>query len=797
MLLCMVCTGAWADTQGIFTEVTSGLTPGKMYVFKNKSNQRNAFLKEFADDQGKLRINGDPTSATSASAIDLQYVFTLESGNGGYKIKAQSGKYVPVIEYTQGTATDNTFSYTSETADIYTLEYSSSFWTIKSNTKNLCWYNFGPNYRNGMLLLTTNNNDSGAGSIGDGGQWAIYEFDYKTYVQKIAAERAVNTALFSDAAKTQFDNTLSEITFDSQNVERYYNALNQAISDFYASADGYYTFCNGATSRFLNANASGTMSTKATPADDTCIFEMQHVDGNAAYYKLRSFTKNQYVPVTSVQYTQLSVSETAGYYQLIFTSDANRIGLVNVNHGTGNNHGYALYDDSANSNRIVIWGNGDSNDKKDTWTVAKEEELTASIAVANEILTHIDANEVGYPTQDGNTASINTLRLPTSKSALSSAISTLYASANINLPEAGKAYTITSVTRSGTTRVISYSNTTQQLAIGSSDDNVFICRKLDNGKYVFTNNSGKYMRLLANSYKADGTKWKDTYDATWSSFSIAKMPTEGNHYASNTTADQVFGLLTIQGPVNGRGNGTIYLMAAASQFNSGNDNDLYFTDSGNSCGFRFEEVPNPNTIKLTNPNKSDDIAKKTLLDKRYVGTFSAPYAVQLSDEVEAYIASVSDNVVTFAKLGNDGHIVPKNTGVMLYAPEADNDITEVAVPAIATVDMNNLNNAFEGSNAGTVTMQEGFYILGKKNGVGFYPASVNSTLARNKAYLNLREHNVSAFQFEFEDEGLATDIHTIDEAGLANATVAYDLSGRRCNTLIKGISIVGGKKIIR
>lgn len=433
-----------------------------------------------------------------------------------------------------------------------------------------------------------------------------------------------------------------------------------------------------------------------------------------------------------------------------------------------------------------------------------EDDITALQTKISEVYAQcktLGEKRVGYPNYTTNSEAIDALFLytenfensitPSNYDAALAALNAVYALTDVNLPEDGKAYTITSVTRNGTTRVISYNSTTQQLAIGSSDDNVFICHKLDNGKYVFTNNSGKYMRLLANSYKGDGTKWNDAYDATWSSFSIAKMPTEGNHYDSNTTADKVFGLLTIQGPVNGRGNGTIYLMAAASQFNSGNDNDLYFTDSGNSCGFRFEEVENPNKVVLTKPASTFEGG----LNGKYVGTFSAPYNVQLPDGVVAYTANLEDNNVTFEELGN---VVPKNTGVVLYAAEATEAINAKAVPATSTVAVG--TNRLVGTNGADVTVDAGVnaYIMSvdATEGVKFFKlADGDRTIARNKAYLDLTSHNSNLLNFRFDFESNPTAINGIE----TNATAApiFDLQGRRVQNIQSGLYIVNGKKVLR
>lgn len=437
-------------------------------------------------------------------------------------------------------------------------------------------------------------------------------------------------------------------------------------------------------------------------------------------------------------------------------------------------------------------------------------ELQSKIGAA---LENIDANKIGFPVSEDQ--SVEALKGYTSVtkenySEVAAAYQNVISCTNINLPQDGHMYVLTNIAGDAnkTKHNLYESESGDKIKwsvyenLGSDGDKAkFICRK-NGSNFTFVNaKTGHYLVWRGsdagqNSYKG----YTEAYDDTYARLNVQRAVYSASNMASATGQADLLGLVCICGKrpdYNAIDKCFIYSTTGSDNFNQTNNHTEYYSESLSTM-FAIEEVDNPNLIKLTNPNKADDIAKKTLLDKRYVGTFSAPYAVQLSDEVEAYIASVSDNVVTFAKLGNDGHIVPKNTGVMLYAPEADNDITEVAVPAISTITIGNGTNVFEGSNAGSVVMQSGYYVLGKKEaGVGFYPAKEGSTLARNKAYLNLPTHLVSAFKFDFEDEGITTAISSALGLDQKNEGVAYDLAGRRCNIGAKGISIVGGKKVIR
>ena len=472
---------------------------------------------------------------------------------------------------------------------------------------------------------------------------------------------------------------------------------------------------------------------------------------------------------------------------------------------------YFIAHTSHNTHRVAMYNTTDYGitDEGGASCVRFEEDNYTSSAVKN-LLEAIDNNKVGYPVKDDAAFSdiLSTLRTMENTSSVTLEQYNKYKSAlaytTVNLPKDGKAYYLVNYQMRATNNYQLYGKWMMKYnenhTLGTeyytgqepNENNIFICRQVGE-KFTFVTKDGYYLRHYSGDHAGS---LSETYDAN-QLLTIQKHTKESSYVFPEN--EKYSGLLAIRGNRNGTANACIIVNGSNGYYDNTSGMLVRNQSPSNqySTAWRLIEVDNPNTIKLTNPNKEAE--KKTLLDKRYVGTFSAPYAVKLRDGVEAYIASVSNDVVTFTKLGA-GNIVPKNTGVMLYAPDAQDNITEPAIPAIETVNMTGSNNAFVGSNAGSVVMQSDYYyVLGKKEaGVGFYPAVVESTLARNKAYLDLSQHpQVSAFRFDFEGDGITTDISSVMGLNKQNEGVAYDLAGRRCNTNAKGISIVGGKKVIR
>lgn len=192
-------------------------------------------------------------------------------------------------------------------------------------------------------------------------------------------------------------------------------------------------------------------------------------------------------------------------------------------------------------------------------------------------------------------------------------------------------------------------------------------------------------------------------------------------------------------------------------------------------------------VKLSNPNPS----VTTGLNGKYVGTFSAPNDVKLPEGVKAYTASVEGTTVTFSLLGTEGDLVPANTGVLLYAEDADANVNDFATPATAEVSVG--ANAFLPTTGGE--LPEGSFILANVNSnVGFYTINPSDrTVALYKAYLPAGvATSLSNFRFNHDNVVGIQSVNTESQRNI------YDLQGRRCtNNLRPGLYIENGTKVLR
>lgn len=138
-----------------------------------------------------------------------------------------------------------------------------------------------------------------------------------------------------------------------------------------------------------------------------------------------------------------------------------------------------------------------------------------------------------------------------------------------------------------------------------------------------------------------------------------------------------------------------------------------------------------------------------------------------------------------------GEAIPANEGVILTGAAAGAvTMLPVTSETVATISGNGL-----AASAGEAhTTVAGDYVMGLQNElVAFYPATVGTTLAMNKAYLNVGEGG-GALAMNFG--GNATGLNNAATTETENAPV-FDLSGRRVMHTVKGgLYIQNGKKFI-
>ena len=369
------------------------------------------------------------------------------------------------------------------------------------------------------------------------------------------------------------------------------------------------------------------------------------------------------------------------------------------------------------------------------------------------------------------------------------------------MPEDGKAYTITAVSKAGVKSYMNYAASGYTLKSTDAADNSsydetakFVCHKVEEGKYVFVNNDGKFLTYkgLRNAAVNDNKGYTDGY--------------VNIEYTVGTTAvsfnPQIFTLTKVTAA--GVADAYMNLQSKRGNIDKGNyaaPNDVYYTIENStaynayssqllndtySTAFLFEETTYPNTITFNTVSDVEGVSN--------LATFSAPFATVIPEGVKAYYVSTADNTKATMK-AVEGEAIPANEGVLLTSESVD---AVTMVPAtdetIATIENNKLGNSAGADK--TIADGDNAYILAKgDNGTAFYKGKVGTKLGMNKAYLTLNEAGApEAISMNFG--GNVTGINQIVNAEQNNAPV-YDLTGRRVVRTVKGgLYIKGGNKFI-
>ena len=377
-------------------------------------------------------------------------------------------------------------------------------------------------------------------------------------------------------------------------------------------------------------------------------------------------------------------------------------------------------------------------------------------------------------------------------SALNTAINT---GLTINQPVNGKAYKLIAVYSDGKEQPL-YWNGTRITAknaenIADANTSVFVARVLESGKVVFVNNAGKYLSWCDSK---DADKSQNVNGYTDSYIVQNDWTIEAATNTSNVADAALAGLYQISA-LGKNGTDMYYLTPRyegdevdAAFIASGALDKWYDVPGGNSgklrsYTFRLEEATYANTPVLNEAKGIDGID--------YIGTFSAPFATVVPAGVEAwYVSEKSATSATMTALAA-GEAIPANEGVILTGAAAGAvTMLPVTSETVATIS----GNGLEASAGVAHTAVAGDYVMGLQNElVAFYPATAGSTLAMNKAYLNVGEGG-GALAMNFG--GNATGLNNAATTETENAPV-FDLSGRRVMHTVKGgLYIQNGKKFI-
>ena len=378
----------------------------------------------------------------------------------------------------------------------------------------------------------------------------------------------------------------------------------------------------------------------------------------------------------------------------------------------------------------------------------------------------------------------------------------------IQLPESGKAYTITfrpRDTSTGTYRYIYRDGQTTNLktavrgmSTSASDlpaSAVFVCNEFEAGKYILTPVMGGGFVKVNTNNSASKLQVGATYAANINDIVFQPLTdtslSRGN--ITDTSDENLFGYMTatIQERENESKKNSFIIDESNGTFDS---STAPFLNGSYTSALIIEEVDYANhpTLLEIKGDKMSGVEGET-----HIGTFSAPFETVIPTGVRAYYAQTAEASTGISLAEISSGTIPANEGVIITATTATPGYFAPATTS-TSITGNKLSNSAGAAHA----IEDYDYILATANEVtALYKAKVGgSDLKMNKAYLNLGSALSPSFKLSFDGEltGIASTLLNADESdSLGSKTPVYDLSGRRVAQPMRGgIYIRDGKKFI-
>ncbi len=419
---------------------------------------------------------------------------------------------------------------------------------------------------------------------------------------------------------------------------------------------------------------------------------------------------------------------------------------------------------------------------------------------------------VGYPKADAevraNLAKLLGYSFMSSDELTAAIASYKGAPSQIQLPESGKAYTITfrpKDTSNGTYRYIYRDGETTNLqtevrymstpASDLPESAVFVCNEFEAGKYILTPVMGGGFVKVNTSNSASKLQVGATYAANINDIVFQPLTdtslSRGN--IDDTSDENLFGYMTatIQERENESKKNSFIIYESNGTFDT---STVPFLNGSHTSALIIEEVDYANhpTLLEIKGDKMSGVEGET-----HIGTFSAPFETVIPTGVRAYYAQTAEASTGISLAEISSGTIPANEGVIITATTATPGYFAPATTS-TSITGNKLSNSAGAAHA----IEDYDYILATANEVtALYKAKVGgSDLKMNKAYLNLGIVLSPSFKLSFDGEltGIASTLLNADESdSLGSKTPVYDLSGRRVAQPVRGgIYIRDGKKFI-
>lgn len=419
-----------------------------------------------------------------------------------------------------------------------------------------------------------------------------------------------------------------------------------------------------------------------------------------------------------------------------------------------------------------------------------EPSIQNSLKQATEVL---NIQGVGYPVKNGTAYKklwdamdeAGAVNNPTAEdiAKLDAAIAEYKSSSDIQMPVDGCAYVFTNKHLGGVARILVYKNEEDGIGTAVRTANiplsaVFVCHKLDDGKYIFVNDKGKYLIFKgsnASSGPNDNKGYVDAYNDN-ADFSIIR-PTLANkqNIAAGITDADFFGTIALGAK---RTNGTVsnLIVNANGIFNQAGTTIFYNADYSNV--FNVEQVWYESTsVRL----------EKELNDNQRVGTLVLPFPTTIPDDVEVYTLTLTEGALEMNRLNG---VLPAQTPVITVA---DNELQEHTFIPSTEAGEKVENNALVGSTVSSTAMPENAYELDVRNGKGGMFLTEKTVMTCNRAYLVAEDSETEGYYFD----GTTTAIGNIIASQKAQGAM-YDLTGRRITQPAAGsIYLQNGRKVLQ
>lgn len=233
------------------------------------------------------------------------------------------------------------------------------------------------------------------------------------------------------------------------------------------------------------------------------------------------------------------------------------------------------------------------------------------------------------------------------------------------------------------------------------------------------------------------------------------------------------------------------------RFQNRDNNSFYMTANGESNCVSYDKEEEPEKWYFQEV-KSINLQ----IGSSGYATLCLPCAIELPEEVEAYVAtSQEDDVLVLNALSEytGNKTVPRYVPVVLKRNE-DCSLTDFNCPIVYNANTPDIPNLLKGTTMQT-SIEDGSYILYQSadKGLGFYkidPAS--NVINSNKAYLPYQPILEEALKIRFNGETTEINLPEIIQKKEEDV-ILYDLTGKRVTKPTKGIYITskGEKRIIK